>query len=67
LLTSNDALNNARAVAMDMVTQHADSHCVQTQKGLPAVAARFQLLTEQLIRYTPTDRWFAPHLDKVGT
>lgn len=66
LLTTNDALNNARAAVIRMVMQHSEQNGVQTQRGTSSKEARYQLLTEQLIRYTPTDRYFAPHLDKVG-
>ena len=49
-----------RAVLAAVVRLVATPMRTAAAEPVPQVA----LLTEQLIRYLPTDRWFAPHYDK---
>jgi hypothetical protein len=73
LLEQCEALVKARSTVGRMVRADAARNGLQTQAGEAVCAAepssssqqpQNQLLTEQLIRYTRTDCWFAPHWDK---
>ena len=53
-----------RAVLAAIVRLVATPTPTAAAESVPHKVPQVALLTEQLIRYLPTDRWFAPHYDK---
>lgn len=53
-----------RAVLAAIVRLVATPILTAAAEPVPHKVPHVALLTEQLIRYLPTDRWFAPHYDK---
>ncbi|KAL1512020.1 hypothetical protein AB1Y20_005295 [Prymnesium parvum] len=58
-LLSLPAISTVRRKMLNLIAKSI-TESVAPARGAPAVS----LLTEQLIKYLPSDRWFAPHWDK---